>query len=79
MLDWDGKDRLILPSLSEHIVKKAWRLGSETPSEVQFRQHPLGLIVVVPPDHQDAIDTIIVLEMEVKVSREADRSFALPR
>ena len=61
VLSWDGKDQLILP-IGSHKVKRAWKLDGETHEALEIREHPQGLIVIVPKDRQNDIDTIIVLE-----------------
>jgi len=61
VLKWDGEDRLILP-ISIRKVKKAWKFNGKTLEAMQIHEHPQGLIVIVPQDKQDDIDTIIVLE-----------------
>jgi len=61
VLNWDGKDHLILP-IGNRKVKKAWKFNGKTLGALQIREHPKGLIVIVPQDKQDDIDTIVVLE-----------------
>jgi len=61
VLNWDGKDHLMLP-IGSRKVKRAWKLDGETHETLEIREDPQGLIVIVPKDRQNDIDTIIVLE-----------------
>jgi len=61
VLNWEGKDHLILP-IGSRKVKRAWKLDGETHEALEIREDPQGLIVIVPKDRQNDIDTIIVLE-----------------
>jgi len=61
VLNWDGEDHLILP-IGIGKVKKAGKFDGETHEALQIDEHPQGLIVTVPKDQHNDIDTIIVLE-----------------
>lgn len=61
VLKWAVEDHLILP-IGMGKVKKAWKFDGETHEALQIHEHPQGLIVTVPKDQHNDIDTIIVLE-----------------
>jgi len=61
VLKWAGEDHLILP-IGIRKVKKAWKFNGETHEALRIHGHPQGLIVTVPKDQHNDIDTIIVLE-----------------
>ncbi len=73
VLDWKGKNNLTLSSVTDRLVKKAWVLNGATAQRASswgiVRQHPWGLLIVVPESERpDDVDTIIVLEVERDVS-----------
>ena len=67
VLSWDGKDNITLPAIVDRVVKNAWILenpGADGASWGIVRQHPWGLLIVVPEDYQNGVDDIIVLDIE---------------
>lgn len=67
ILSWDGKNNVILPAITDRIVKNAWILGNPEIDGASWgivRQHPWGLLVVVPEDYQNGVDDIVVLDVE---------------
>jgi len=71
VLDWTGKNHLILPPVTDRLVKKAYLLNGEAASKegaLRVSQSPWGLLIVVTRDRQDDLDTIVVLEMEGKAA-----------
>jgi len=59
ILDWKGENRIFVPSVLKKKVKRAWKLDDGT--AVQIQDHRQGLIVNLPKDKQNNIDTIIAL------------------
>jgi alpha-L-fucosidase len=60
ILDWKGKNSILVPSILKKKIKKAWKLVDGT--AVQIRKNQQGFIVNLPREKQNSIDTIIVLE-----------------
>jgi len=71
ILDWDGKNNIGLPAVTDRKVTKAWILGAAPDVDYSWgfvRQNPWGLRLVVPEDRHNKPHTIVVLEMEGDVS-----------
>ena len=67
VLSWDGKNNITLPAITDRVVKNAWILGNPTLDGTSWgivRQHPWGLLIVVPEEHQNGVDDIVVLDIE---------------
>ena len=67
VLSWDGKNNITLPAIIDRVVKNAWILGNPAADGASWgivRQHPWGLIVVVPTEYQNGVDDIVVLDIE---------------
>ena len=67
VLSWDGKNNITLPAITDRVVKKAWILEHPTADGTSWgivRQHPWGLLIVVPEEYQNGVDDIIVLDIE---------------
>ena len=67
VLSWDGKNNVTLPAITDRVVKNAWILGNPEADGVSWgivRQHPWGLLVVVPEEFHTGIDDIIVLDID---------------
>ena len=61
VLDWKGKNNISQPAVTDRIVKKAWIMDDPSDADYSWgfiRQHPWGLLVVVPEDRQHQPDTI---------------------
>ncbi|MDP6592404.1 MAG: hypothetical protein QGH48_04810 [Candidatus Poseidoniia archaeon] len=58
---WKGKNNISQPAVTDRIVKKAWIMDDPSDADYSWgfiRQHPWGLLVVVPEDRQHQPDTI---------------------
>ena len=67
VLSWDGKNNITLPAITDRVVKNAWILEHPTADGTSWgivRQHPWGLLIVVPEEYQNGIDDIVVLDIE---------------
>ena len=67
VLSWNGKNNITLPAIIDRVVKNAWILGNPQADGTSWgivRQHPWGLIVVVPREYQSGVDDIVVLDIE---------------
>jgi hypothetical protein len=67
MFSWDGKNNITLPAITDRRVKNAWILGNPTVDGASWgivRQHPWGLLIVVPEAYQNSVDDIVVLDVE---------------
>ena len=67
VLSWDGKNNIILPAITDRVVKNAWILGNPAADGTSWgivRQHPWGLLIVVPEEYQNGVDDIVVLDIE---------------
>jgi alpha-L-fucosidase len=67
VLSWEGEDHIILPAIIDRVVKNAWILENPEADGTSWgivRQHPWGLIVVVPREYQNGVDDIVVLDIE---------------
>lgn len=67
VLSWEGANHIILPAITDRVVKKAWILGNPDADGASWgivRQHPWGLVVVVPEEYQNGVDDVVVLEIE---------------
>ena len=67
VLSWAGKNNITLPAITDRVVKNAWILGNPTVDGTLWgivRQHPWGLLIVVPEEYQNGIDDIVVLDIE---------------
>ena len=67
ILSWDGENHIILPAVIDRVVKNAWLLEDPKADGASWgivRQHPWGLVVVVPEDYQNGIDDIVVLNVQ---------------
>ncbi|MYB00529.1 hypothetical protein F4X90_12755, partial [Candidatus Poribacteria bacterium] len=67
VLSWGEKNNIILPAITDRVVKNAWILGNPAADGTSWgivRQHPWGLLIVVPEDYQNGVDDIIVLDIE---------------
>ena len=67
VLSWDGKNNITLPAITDRVVKNAWILGNPTVDGTSWgivRQHPWGLLIVVPEEYQNGVDDIVVLDVE---------------
>ena len=67
VLSWDGKNNVTLPAITDRVVKNAWILEHPTADSASWgivRQHPWGLLIVVPEAYQNGVDDIVVLEIE---------------
>ena len=67
VLSWDGKNNITLPAITDRVVKNAWILEHPTADGALWgivRQHPWGLLIVVPEAYQNGVDDIIVLDIE---------------
>ena len=67
VLSWNGKNNITLPAIIDRVVKNAWILGNPQADGTSWgivRQHPWGLIVVVPREYQNGVDDIVVLDIE---------------
>ena len=67
VLSWEGENHIILPAIIDRVVKNAWILGNPEADGTSWgivRQHPWGLIVVVPREYQNGVDDIVVLDIE---------------
>ncbi len=67
VLSWGGKNNIILPAIIDRVVKNAWLLENPEADGASWgivRQHPWGLLIVVPEDYQNGVDDIIVLDIE---------------
>ena len=68
VLSWDGKNNIALPAITDRVVKNAWILEHPTADGASWgivRQHPWGLLIVVPEEYQNGVDDIVVLDIEV--------------
>ena len=62
ILDWNGKNNVMLPPVIDRPVEKAWLLDGGAP--VRVDQAPWGITVVVPKEQRPSdIDTVVVLQM----------------
>jgi alpha-L-fucosidase len=62
ILDWNGRNSVMLPSVIDRPVEKAWLLDGSTP--VRVDQAPWGIAAVVPKEQRPSdIDTVVVLQM----------------
>ena len=67
ILDWEGKNNIILPAILDRPIDKAWLL--ETGKEVRVDQAPWGLLLVVPEEQRpNAANTVVVLEVPGEVN-----------
>ena len=67
VLSWDGKNNITLPAITDRVVKNAWILEHPTADGASWgivRQHPWGLLIVVPEEYQNGVDDIVVLDIE---------------
>ncbi len=67
VLSWDGKNNIALPAITDRVVKNVWILGHPTADGASWgivRQHPWGLLIVVPEEYQNGVDDIVVLDVE---------------
>ena len=67
VLSWEGENHIILPAIIDRVVKNAWILGNPEADGASWgivRQHPWGLVVVVPEEYQNGVDDIVVLDIE---------------
>ena len=67
VLSWNGENHIILPAITDRVVKNAWILGHPEVDGTSWgivRQHPWGLVVVVPEEYQNGVDDIVVLDIE---------------
>ena len=67
VLSWNGKNNITLPAITDRVVKNAWILGNPTVDGTLWgivRQHPWGLLIVVPEAYQNGVDDIVVLNVE---------------
>ena len=67
VLSWEGENHIILPAIIDRVVKNAWILENPEADGTSWgivRQHPWGLIVVVPREYQNGVDDIVVLDIE---------------
>ena len=67
VLSWDGKNNVPLPAITDRVVKNAWILEHPTADSASWgivRQHPWGLLIVVPEAYQNGVNDIVVLEIE---------------
>ena len=67
VLSWDGKNNIALPAITDRVVKNAWILEHPTADGASWgivRQHPWGLLIVVPEEYQNGVDDIVVLDIE---------------
>ena len=66
VLSWDGKNNITLPAITDRVVKNAWILGNPSADGASWgivRQHPWGLLIVVPEAYQTGVDDIVVLDI----------------
>lgn len=62
ILDWQGKNNIVLPAITDRVIQKAWLL--ETGRDVRVDQAPWGLLVVVPEEQRpNSADTVVVLQV----------------
>ncbi len=67
VLSWAGKNNITLPAITDRVVKNAWILGNLSADGTSWgivRQHPWGLLIVVPEEYQNGVDDIVVLDIE---------------
>ncbi|RKU18117.1 hypothetical protein C6500_13940 [Candidatus Poribacteria bacterium] len=67
VLSWAGKNNITLPAITDRVVKNARILGNPSSDGASWgivRQHPWGLLIVVPEEYQNGVDDIIVLDIE---------------
>ena len=67
VLSWDGENNITLPAITDRVVKDAWILGNSAADGTSWgivRQHPWGLLIVVPEEYQNGVDDIVVLDIE---------------
>ena len=67
VLSWEGKNNITLPAITDRVVKNAWILEHPTADGASWgivRQHPWGLLIVVPEEYQNGVDDIVVLDIE---------------
>lgn len=74
VLRWTG-DALTLPNLSRKIVRSTLMTGGEA----SVRQTADGVVVVVPPQHRQPIDTIVKLDLDGAAMDIAPLSLAVTR
>ena len=66
VLSWEGKNNITLPAITDRVVKNAWILEHPTADGASWgivRQHPWGLLIVVPEEYQNGVDDIVVLDI----------------
>ena len=67
VLDWNGKNNLLLPAVTDRVVTNAWIMGDEAVDGSSWglaRQHPWGLLLVLPSEFHSGVDDIVVLDIE---------------